>query len=227
MFEHCYMNRSATVQQLQQRITEMQSLRLDDRALPTADAARDLLPGRALRSGASYSIHGSTQLARALLSEVSAAGSWCGAIGLPGLGAEAAATLGIALDRWISIPHPGEHAVGIAGTLSEVFTGIILRPTTRVEPREAERLSAKLRENGAVLLVLGDWPRCESTLRVEGSAWSGLGAGHGLLGDRELTISSDDRRGLGRHTVRFSDGRLIAGAPVVPLRAVPPLGVAQ
>jgi hypothetical protein len=195
------MNPSSTVQQLQQRISEMQSVRLDDRALPTAAGARKLFAGASLRSGSSYTVHGSTQLVLALLAEVSVADFWCGAIGVANIGAESAAHDGISLERWITIPKPGIHAMGITGTLSKVFTGLILRPPSYVAPHEAERLSAKLREHGAVLLVLGEWHRSEGTLQVDHSAWSGLDAGHGMLADRALTIRSNDRRGKTRHTV--------------------------
>ncbi|QAB17590.1 hypothetical protein Leucomu_06330 [Leucobacter muris] len=208
------MNSVATVRSLQQRITEMQPLRLDDRALPTASGLRPLLPGGSLRKGASYAVHGSTQLALALLAEVSSAGSWCGVIGCPAFGAEAAAALGVALDRCVLVPCPGPDALGIAGALSEVLTVVLLRPPQRVGPGEVERISARLREHGSALVAVGDWPRPESTMRVTGSRWRGLGEGHGLLEERELTVQTQDRRGTARHTVRFAGGAV--ADPAVP-----------
>lgn len=214
MFEYCCMNSVATVRSLQQRITEMQPLRLDDRALPTASGLRPLLPGGALRKGASYAVHGSTQLALALLAEVSSAGSWCGVIGCPAFGAEAAAALGVALDRCVLVPCPGTDALGIAGALSEVLTVVLLRPPQRMRAGEVERISARLREHGSALVAVGDWPRPESTMRVTGSRWRGLGEGHGLLEERELTVQTQDRRGTARHTVRFAGGAV--ADPAVP-----------
>ncbi len=206
MFEYCCMNPAATVRSLQQRITEMQPLRLDDRALPTTPGLRPLLPGGALSKGASYAVHGSMQLALSLLAEASSAGSWCGVIGCPGFGAEAAASLGVALDRCVLVPDPGADTMGIVGALSEVLTVVLLRPPSRVRPGEVERISAKLREHGSALVAMGDWPRPESTLRVTESRWGGLGEGHGLLNERELTVQTLDRRGPARHTVRFAGG---------------------
>ncbi|WP_449279736.1 hypothetical protein [Leucobacter sp. GX0328] len=204
------MNSAGTVASLQQRISEMQPLELDDRALPTAAGLRPLLPGGALRRGSSYAVKGSRQLALALLAEPSAAGSWCGIIGCDTLGAEAAASLGVALDRCAVVPRPGEFAVGIAGSLAEVVTVVLLaapRGTrSRVSGGDAERIAARLREHGSALVVLGDWPRTESVLRVTSSRWHGLGAGSGLLGGRDLTVESHDRRGVRQHTVRFGDG---------------------
>ena len=84
------MNQLATVRSLQQRISEMQPLRLDEGGLPVAPELRSLLPGGALRKGSSVAVSGSLHLALALLGEASRGGAWCGAIGLPQLGFEAA-----------------------------------------------------------------------------------------------------------------------------------------
>ena len=201
---------TATVHELQQRITEMQPLRLDDRALPTASALRPLLPGGAVRKGSSYAVHGSSQLGFALLAEASASGAWCGVVGCPDFGAEAASSAGIALERCVVVPNPGAAALGITGSLSEILTIIVVRTAPATRSGETERISARLREHGAVVIALGDWPRAESTLRVTRSRWAGLDEGHGTLTHRELTVSSIDRRGELVHTVRFDR----AGVPL-------------
>lgn len=209
MFEYTCMNSLATVRSLQQRISEMQPVRLDARVLPTPEGLRPLLPGGALRMGASYAVQGSRQLALALLAEASASGAWCGVIGDASFGAEAAAALGIALERCIVIPHPGEDALGLTGALAEILTVLLLAAPSPPTPGEAERISARLREHDAALVVAGEWPRPESTLHVTGSRWDGLGRGHGLLANRELLVQSQDRLGARRHTVRFAGGAVI------------------
>lgn len=213
MFEDFCMTRTATVHELQQRIAEMQPLRLDDRALPTPRGLRELLPGGALRAGSVYSVRGSWQLALALLAEASLGGAWCGVIGCPAFGAEAAASLGVALDRCVLIPRPGPHALAITGTLCETLTVVVARFSREVAPGDAERLSARLREHGAALIVLGSWARAESTLTVTRSRWSGLGAGYGALDTRELAVRSQDRRGVRQHTIGLRRGRLLDRAP--------------
>lgn len=210
MFEYVCMHASAAVRSLQRRIDEMQPLRTGERTLPTAAGLRHLLPTGALRAGASYSVQGSTSLALALLSEASRSGAWCGIIGLPTFGAEAAARLGIALDRCALIPTPEAHAIPLAASLSEVMSVLLLRSPTDARPAEAERIAARLRDHGAALIVLGSWPRTDTTLKVTGSRWSGLSAGHGLLHTRELTVESRDRRGVRHHTLHFIDGELTA-----------------
>ncbi|GAA2187284.1 hypothetical protein GCM10009786_11520 [Leucobacter alluvii] len=210
MFEYTSMNSPATVRSLQQRISEMQPVRLDARVLPTLEGLRPLLPGGSLRMGASYAVRGSRQLALAMLAEASASGAWCGVIGDASFGAEAAAALGIALDRCVVIPHPGEDALGLTGALAEVLTVLLLTPPSRPSPGEAERISARLREHDAALVVSGEWPRPESTLHVTASRWNGLGHGHGMLANRELVVQSQDRLGARRHTVRFQHGAVVA-----------------
>lgn len=204
------MTPAASVSTLQQRISEMQPRRLDESALPTSPGLRPLLPGGALRKGASYSVHGSQQLAVALMSASSAAGSWCGVIGCRSFGAEAAAELGVALDRCILIPDPGSHAVSIASALSEILTVVLLRVGSAPGAGDSERIAARLREHGAALIVLGDWPRPESAMRVTGSRWTGLGPGHGMLDARELAVRTRDRRGVREHVVRFARGGVVA-----------------
>ncbi len=221
MFEYCCMHSPTTVRTLQQRISEMQPLRLDDRALPTSAGLRPLLPGGSLRKGASYAVHGSQQLALSMLSEASASGAWCGVIGCPTFGAEAATALGIALDRCILIPEPGSDAIGLSGALSEVLTVVLLVPSIRPRPGEVERISARLREHGTALVVAGDWPHPESSLRVTASRWRGLGAGTGALEEREIAVQSQDRRGTLRHTVRFAGGSVVDPAASSVRRLVP------
>lgn len=218
------MSSAASIPDLRQRISEMQPLRIDERALPTAPGLRALLPGGALRAGAAYSVQGSWQLALSFLAEASQGGAWCGVLGCPAFGAEAAVSLGIALDRCVLVPEPGRHALTLAGTLSETLSVVVARFDARVSPADIERLSAKLRDHGSALVVIGEWARSESRLSVVSSRWTGLGAGYGALTTRELTVQSEDRRGTRRHAVRFERGCLGAGREQPPaarvLRAV-------
>lgn len=204
MFEYGRMNITAALPSLQQRINEMQPLRLGERALPTPPGLSPLLPGGALHTGSTYAVRGSWQLALAFLVEASRGGAWCGVLGCPFFGAEAAASLGIALDRCVLIPDPGSHALSLAGTLSETLTVVVARFDARVSPAQVERISARLREHGSALVVVGDWVRSESRLTVMKSRWSGLGSGYGALSSKQLTVQSEDRRGTRQHVVSWS-----------------------
>lgn len=202
-----------TVHMLQQRISQMQSLRPGDGALPVPPELRPLLPGGALRPGGTTVVRGSLHLALALISAASAAGAWCGVVGLPRLGLEAVQELGIALDRLVLVPDPASHTTVIVSTLSEVLKVVLLSPHVRMSPSEVERLGARLRDHGSTLIALDTWPRADCTLRVTGSRWEGLGCGHGMLNAREMSVRSEDRRGSLQHIIRFRDGRLAPAEP--------------
>lgn len=203
---------SPTVHTLKQRISQMQPVKLPERSLPTHPALRPLLPGASIRAGASYAVHGSWQLALAFLTEASQAGSWCSIIGCPAFGAEAAARLGIALDRCVLLPHPGDDAFALAGALSEVTQVTLLAVPDRAPAGAAERLSARLREHGSALVVSNsEWPRPAASLSVTGSHWEGLDAGFGALRTHTIDITARSNQGLANHTLRFQDGTLATG----------------
>jgi len=184
------------VAELQSRIHGMQATRLEGRALPTHPAFAGLLPGGALREGTVTEVHGSGSVLMALLAEASAAGRWCAVVGIPEFGIEAAERFGLDLDRLALVPRPGRHWFTVVATLAEAIPLVAVRPGGRVQPAEAARLAARLRERGAALLVAGDWPGSEASLGVESSGWSGLERGHGLLADHELLVRASGRGGF-------------------------------
>jgi hypothetical protein len=141
-----------------------------------------------LYAGASYSVDG-LGLAMTLLAGPSRAGEWCAVVGVPDFGAEAAAEAGIDLDRTVLVPEPGDRWLEVTAALIDVTPVVLLRPGGRVTASLAERVGARLRKRSAVLLVQGDWPRCEARLAVEEPAWTGLGRGHGHLRSRRLAVT--------------------------------------
>ncbi|MGO4103158.1 hypothetical protein AB4Y63_04340 [Leifsonia sp. YAF41] len=186
------------VAQLQQRIQGMQATKLSTKALPTLPALADVLPGGALREGAAYSVDGSTTLVMALLAGPSQSGAWCGVVGLPHFGAEAATRFGIDLERLVLVPSPGEQWLTVTAALVDVLTVVVTRPPQKASDADVARLGARLRQRGCALIVVGEWPQSEAQLRVTSSRWSGVGRGHGLLTGREVTVSSSGRTGFAR-----------------------------
>jgi hypothetical protein len=180
---------SETVRELQARIGRMQATRLDTRGIPTHSAIAELLPGGALKEGASYSIDRSMTLLMVLLAGPSAAGSWCGVVGIPEFGIEAAAAQGIALERLALVPHPGEHWLAVVAALADVLSVVAVRPPKRVGDAAVSRLGARIRQRGSTLLVLGGWPQSEAVLSLSESRWSGVGNGHGYLDARQATVT--------------------------------------
>jgi hypothetical protein len=191
------------VRELQARIRRMQRNRLDTRELPTSPALADLLPGGALAAGGAYSVIDSTTLALGLLQGPSAAGAWCAVVGMPDLGVEAAAGLGIDLDRLVLVPHPGDHWLTVVSALIDVVSVVLVRPRTRegrvrITDGTASKLASRLRQREAVLISMGDWPGAEARLAVAESSWTGLGSGFGHLAARQVTVSSTASRWQGR-----------------------------
>ena len=165
-----------------------------DRVLPTLPAVSELLAGAGLRGGSVYSVRGSTALVMAMMAGPSAEGAWCGVVGLPSFGAEAARGLGVDLDRLVLVPDPEHDWLNVVAALVDALTVVVVRPPGEVTPGEASRLAARLRTRGAVLISVGSWPGSEARLEVESNSWTGLGAGEGLLAARQATVVVTGRR---------------------------------
>ncbi len=182
-----------SVEQLQARIRQMQGTRLDTRDLPTHPAIASLLPGGGLKQGAAYSVERSATLLMALLAGPSAAGSWCGVVGVPEFGVEAAESYGIDLGRLVLVPHPGDQWLAVTAAIADVLTVVVTRPPRHASDGSVARLAARLRQRGSTLIVLGAWPQTEAMLSISRSRWSGIGDGHGYLASREVTVTVSSR----------------------------------
>jgi hypothetical protein len=175
------------------------------RLLPVPPALTGLLPHRGLRRGSTVAVTigqpargGGTSLVLGLLAEASRSGSWCAVVGVPTLGAVAAADLGIALDRLALVPHPGpEWATVVAALIDGVDIVVIAVPET-VSASVTDRLAARARQRGSVLVPYGDWAGADVTLRVVRGVWEGLGQGRGRLRRREVTIAARGRGAAAR-----------------------------
>ena len=182
-----------TVQALQERIRSMQATKLDSRLLPTHPAIAELLPGGGLQQGAAYSVEWSAMLVMTLLAGPSAAGSWCAVVGVPEFGVEAASRFGIDLERLVLVPHPGDQWLAVTAVVADVMGVVVTRPPKQASDASVARLSARLRQRGATLLVLGTWPQSEAMLSLSDSEWFGVGEGHGHLAARQVTVTVTHR----------------------------------
>lgn len=163
---------------------------LEARYHPTLDGLSGLLdPG--LRRGVSYLVEGSTSLALALAAGASQAGSWCAAVGLPGLGVQAAAGLGVDLERFAVVPDPGNHWLEVTATLADAVDVILLKPPSRARDTDVRRLAARLRQRGCTLVVQSNsWLGLESRLTVTDSRWLGAADdGRGYLSARHAQVT--------------------------------------
>jgi hypothetical protein len=184
------------------------------RVLPVLPELSGLLPGRGLRRGSTVAVltgrlvaeaptadrlaGGSTSLLLALLSAASRSGSWCAVVGVPDLGALAAAESGIALDRLALVPHPGPEWPTVVGALIDGVDVVVTAVPGGVSASVASRLVARARQRGSVLMPYGRWAGADVTLEVMRGRWEGLGAGRGRLRRREVTITARGRGAAAR-----------------------------
>lgn len=188
------MSVASEVQRLRAQLERVQGRKLDPTMLPVTPALADVLPGRGLRPGATYAVSASSALLFALFAAPSQAGSWCAAIGMPHLGAEAAEHAGVDLSRLVLVPDAGARWLAVTAAIAEVVPVVALHPPATAKDAEVARLSARLRDRGTVLLVHGRWPHVEATIEVTDSRWSGLGTGYGLLAERTVAVAVTSRR---------------------------------
>lgn len=211
---------TALIDQLRQRIASMESApaRLP---LPTHPA---LAPVLQLRAGGSYGVD-SASLGLALLAEASRQGEWVAVAGWPDLGMEAAAALGLDLERTVWVPDLGEHWLEVTAALIDAVRLVLLRPPAGLDAtrlaRPAAQVEARLRKRSGALVVWGEWPRCDARISIARRRWHGLGQGHGVLRDRRLRVevTRGTAPAVSQDVVWGADTLRIAG-PAVPAAPV-------
>lgn len=157
--------------------------------LPVAGPLTGLLPWGGLRRGSTVSVHGSTALLLALVAEASRAGSWCALVGLPGVGLASAEEAGLDLARTAVVPRPGPRPAGVVAALVDGVDVVVLGGASAWRAGDRQRLAARVRQKGAVLVPIGAWPGADVELHATGGTWSGLlGDGAGRLRSRRVHL---------------------------------------
>lgn len=218
----------------------------DPNALPVVPPLAGLLPGAGLRPGSTVAIPepgGATSLLLALLAEASAAGAWVGIVGRPDLGMVAAAEAGLALERVALVPAPGADLVAVTMALLDGMDIVAVAPEGPVAPfarvrsgppvvvraAERQRLAARARQRGAVLVALGPWQGADLELHCSDRAWTGLAAGRGRLRSCATVVRRGGRGSAGRARearLLLPDAEGRAGAGVEPVPVAAPIRVA-
>lgn len=217
---------SAVVQQLQQRIRSAED-GLTRTPLPLVDGLNDLAAARRLagvlplRSGGCYQVAGAT-LSLLLAAGPTQAGQWTAVIGDHHLGVEAAAELGVNLERLVLIPDPGPDWVEVTAAMIDVAALVVLHPPADLTAKVGSVLRARLRKRSAVLLSTAPCPGADASLWIERTRWSGVEQGAGLLQERTVTLAA--RRGSA--PVIRADLRLVPGEPARLQQAVEEADVA-
>ena len=173
-----------------------------ERMLPVAAPLRSVLPGGGLRRGGTVAVRSSTALLLALLSEASAEGAWCALVGLPEVGLVAAAEAGLALPRVALVPRPGADLVAVAAALLDGLDLVAVAGVERLRPGDRQRLAARARQRGAVLLPVGRWPGADLEVVAVSGRWEGLvGGGAGRLCYRRVRVRVSGRGAAHRERV--------------------------
>ncbi|GAA3546192.1 hypothetical protein AFL01nite_24690 [Aeromicrobium flavum] len=174
---------SATlVDDLRDRIGRMQG-RPSVLSMPTHPALAGLI---SLQPGGSYAVD-AMSLALLLLAGPSRDGAWCAMVGTERVGFEAAAALGVDLDRMVWVPDAGADPASVLGALVDAV-GVVMVGGVTLPEREVVRLRARLHRRQSVLVAVGDWPRADARLRLRDTAWTGPQDGHGHLVARQATV---------------------------------------
>jgi hypothetical protein len=169
-----------------------------DRCIAVDPVLAGLLPDGGLRRGHVVGCAGSaaTSLALTLVARAAVNGAWVAAVGMPTLGVEAAAELGVPLERLVLVDSgrsPAEWAERLAAA-ADGFELLLTTPPRGAE-RAARRVRQRLQARGAVLVTVGaDALGCDVELHTTGGTWEGLGAGHGALIGLRLTVECTGRR---------------------------------
>ncbi|GIE76001.1 hypothetical protein Aph02nite_19510 [Actinoplanes philippinensis] len=149
-------------------------------------------------AGAGVSAGGGTSLMLALLSAASRSGAWCAVVGMPALGAVAAAESGVVLERLALVPDPGPDWATVVAALIDGVDVVVAAVSGPVSPTIVSRLAARARQRGSLLVPFGEWAGADVHLRVGEGRWEGLGFGRGRLRRREVTVVAQGRGAAAR-----------------------------
>jgi hypothetical protein len=192
------------------RLRAVTSLQLaGERRLAVPGALGALLPGGGLQRGTVVAVEGApgsgaTSVLLQLLAAATSAGEWTAAVDPEGsLGGLAAAETGVTLERLAVVRGVTPAAwPRVVATLIEGVAMVVAGVPPGLRIGDARRLVARTRERSAVLVAAGPWPaEAALRLRAEGSHWSGLERGEGLLREQVLQVGVSGRGAAGRERV--------------------------
>jgi hypothetical protein len=177
-----------------------------ERTLPVSEDLSEFFPEGGLVRGRSVRCTGpsATSLALSLVAPAVAEGAWMALIDLPTIGLDAAGEYGIPLERIVRIDtvvdgeaHRWSDVVAAA---ADGFDVLLVRVPADVAPTVMRKVTTRVQQRGAVIVVLGDPGSlvCDAELSVEAAVWDGVIDGAGHLRQRMVTIRSGGRRMHGR-----------------------------
>lgn len=181
-------------------ITNQSLVPARERCLPVDDAYARLLPEGGLRRGHTIGCGGpaAMSLAFGLVARPVVAGSWVAIVGMPMVGIEAMAHLGVPLERVVAVDGgggPRDWADRVAAA-ADGFELVLTRSPAGGE-RYARKIGQRLQARGSVLVPVGPGSPvlpCEVELITTSVSWTGVDGGAGHLAGRVVTVRSTGRR---------------------------------
>ena len=158
----------------------------------------EILP-RGLERGMSVGFSGSILIGLLLAGIASGSGAWSVFLGMPGMGWDAAGSLGVDASRTVCVPKVGDAARTQALTAAvDGFDVVVVGSSIRLDARERRLLSKRAAVRGS--LLLGEGWDCRDRVRGEVVAVEGVDRGVGHV--RALLVEAAS----GRRRVRLRIG---------------------
>jgi len=169
------------------------------RTLPVVDALQPLLPEGGLARGRTVACRGvaATSLTLALSAAAADAGAWLAVVDVPWLGVEAAAELGVPLERLVRVEAADTLSwADLVAAVLDGFELVVTRVPRRVGAGVLRRVQSRIQSREGVLLAVGDPGPLGADVVIEASTpvWEGVEQGAGHLRGRRVTVVSSGRR---------------------------------
>lgn len=137
-------------------------------------------------------------LALSLAARATVTGSWLAVVGVPMLGVEAVAELGVPLSRLVAVDTDGRPAAWAerVGAAADGFDLILTRPPAGAD-RVVRKVRQRLQARGVVMIAVGPSSpgiACDVEFTTTAVSWEGVGRGHGSLTGRRATVRIGGRR---------------------------------
>lgn len=164
------------------------------RLLSLPEALVDLSFGEGLRRGSVLGVSGpgSLTLALSALCAASRSGMWCVALGVGDLGVTSAARLGIDIERLAIVDVHPKAWVSACATVLEGVDLLIAQPPENLRDNDARILLARVRERGALMVVVGEKKKWrfapDLSWEIVSTQWEGIGRGYGALSARSVKV---------------------------------------
>jgi|GEM_PF-184787 len=187
-----------------------------ERTMPVAEPLRRVFPEGGLVRGRVMACRGTAaaSIANVVVRDALAAGAWLAVIDIDTFGADAAAEIGVPLERIVRIDTGVDAGaatdldwIDVMGAAVDGFDIVMTRVPVGLRgdrrPAAVRKLATRIQQRGALVVTLGDTGAlaCDIDLDTERTVWAGLGDGVGHLGRRQIDVAAGGRRLPGAQTV--------------------------